>query len=80
MKEYIDKVFYKSSEKMSELPDNSVQVIVTSPPYFNIKDYSKDGHQDSKHSERKCDDMGAYADFDDYIAGLVKIWKECERV
>ena len=42
MKEYIDKVFYKSSEKMSELPDNSVQVIVTSPPYFNIKDYSKD--------------------------------------
>lgn len=80
MKEYIDKVFYKSSEKMLELPDNSVQVIVTSPPYFNIKDYSKDGHQGCKHSERKCDDMGAYVDFDDYIAGLVKIWKECERV
>ena len=37
MNKYIDKVFYKSSEKMSELPDNSVQVIVTSPPYFNIK-------------------------------------------
>ena len=80
MKQYIDQVFFKSSEKMKELPNNSVQVIITSPPYFNIKDYSKDGHQDCKHSARKCDDMGAYADFDDYIKGLVKVWKECERV
>lgn len=80
MKGYIDQVFYKSSEKMSELPDNSVQVIITSPPYFNIKDYSKDGRQICQHSKRKCDDMGAYDDFSDYISGLVKVWKECERV
>ena len=28
-----NKIFYKSSEKMSELPDESVNLIVTSPPY-----------------------------------------------
>ena len=80
MKKYIDKVFYKKYKKMTELPDSSVQVIITSPPYFNIKDYSKDGHQDCKHSERKFGDMGAYTDFNDYISGLTRIWKECERV
>jgi site-specific DNA-methyltransferase (cytosine-N4-specific) len=77
---YIDKVFYKSASNMAELPDNSVQVIITSPPYFNIKDYSKDGHQDDKHSKKKKQDMGAYKSFDDYINGLVLVWKECERV
>ena len=65
---------------MSELPNNSVQVVVTSPPYFNIKDYSKDGHQAHQHSDRKFNDIGAYSNFDDYISNLVKIWKECERV
>ncbi len=80
MKQYIDRVFYKSSEKMSELPDNSVQVIITSPPYFNIKDYSKNGYQDCQHSKRKINDIGAYSNFDDYIYSLVKVWKECERV
>lgn len=77
---FIDTVFYKDSSKMSELPDNSVQVIVTSPPYFNIKDYSKDGHQIDTHSEKKSKDIGGYESFDDYIAGLLPVWKECERV
>lgn len=77
---YTDRVFYKSAADMSELPDNSVQVIITSPPYFNIKDYSKDGHQDGKHSKKQKQDMGAYKSFDDYINGLILVWKECERV
>src|SRR3989338_2167096 len=39
--DYINKVYFKDARKMTELPDNSVQLIVTSPPYFNIKDYQK---------------------------------------
>lgn len=31
--DFINKVFCKSSEKMTELPDNSVHLMVTSPPY-----------------------------------------------
>ncbi|MGN8505333.1 hypothetical protein ACR9MW_07170 [Helicobacter pylori] len=39
----INKVFYHSSTNMNEVPDNSVDLIITSPPYFNIKDYAKNG-------------------------------------
>ena len=31
--ELMDKIFCKSSETMAELPDNSVHLMVTSPPY-----------------------------------------------
>lgn len=41
----INCVYFKSSTKMSEIYDESIDLIVTSPPYFNIKDYSKDGYQ-----------------------------------
>ncbi|EAL3918705.1 site-specific DNA-methyltransferase, partial [Campylobacter upsaliensis] len=43
-------IFYKSSQNMSEVGECSVDLIITSPPYFNIKDYSKDGYQNVKHS------------------------------
>jgi site-specific DNA-methyltransferase (adenine-specific) len=36
---YINKIFCKSSESMDELPDNSVHLMVTSPPYNVGKDY-----------------------------------------
>jgi len=39
--ENINKVFCKSSEQMNELPDNSVHLMVTSPPYNVGKDYDK---------------------------------------
>ncbi|EQL51373.1 hypothetical protein N403_08265 [Helicobacter pylori FD430] len=32
----INKVFYYSSTNMNEVPGNSVDLIITSPPYFNI--------------------------------------------
>lgn len=38
----INKVFCKSSEQMSELPDNSVHLMITSPPYNVGKVYDKD--------------------------------------
>ncbi|MCD5390291.1 site-specific DNA-methyltransferase [candidate division NPL-UPA2 bacterium] len=37
--EFLDRIFCKSSEKMEELPDNSVHLMVTSPPYNVGKDY-----------------------------------------
>ncbi|MBC6413427.1 MAG: site-specific DNA-methyltransferase [Chromatiales bacterium] len=37
-----NKIFHKSSEKMSELPDNSVHLMVTSPPYNVGKEYDND--------------------------------------
>lgn len=39
---FIDKIFCKSSEKMEELPDNSIHLMVTSPPYNVGKEYDRD--------------------------------------
>ncbi|MCK4395998.1 site-specific DNA-methyltransferase [candidate division WOR-3 bacterium] len=37
--EFLDKVFCKSSEIMTELPDNSIHLMVSSPPYNVGKEY-----------------------------------------
>lgn len=38
----LDRIFCKSSEHMGELPDNSVHLMVTSPPYNVGKEYDDD--------------------------------------
>ncbi len=40
--EMLDQIWCKSSGNMSELPDNSVHLMVTSPPYNVGKDYDED--------------------------------------
>ena len=65
---------------MCEIPDGTVDLIITSPPYFNIKDYSKDGKQNKKISSRKRNDIGNIDSFELYIEQLLIVWKECYRV
>ncbi len=77
---FTNRVFYKSSTNMSEVADCSVQLIITSPPYFNVKDYTKNGYQNIKHSESKSNDLGALQDYNSYINGLLEVWQECFRV
>ncbi|MEX0737102.1 MAG: site-specific DNA-methyltransferase [Bacteroidota bacterium] len=40
--EHLDRVFCKSSETMDELPDASVHLMITSPPYNVSKEYDED--------------------------------------
>lgn len=40
--EHRDRIFESSSEEMGELPDHSVHLMVTSPPYNVRKDYDQD--------------------------------------
>ena len=75
----MDKIFYKSAESMAEVPDDAAQLAVTSPPYFNIKDYSQDGHQEIQHSVREESDIGNINDYQTYLDSLLKVWRECER-
>jgi len=79
-KQFLNKVFYKDARKMLEIPNNSVNLIVTSPPYFNIKDYSKDGYQEEKISKKKRGQIGDISNYKKYISEMIKIWEECERV
>ncbi len=39
--DFLDRIFCKSSEKMEELPDNSVHLMITSPPYNVGKEYDR---------------------------------------
>jgi DNA modification methylase len=40
--EFLNQILPKSSESMAEIPDNSVHLMVTSPPYNVGKDYDED--------------------------------------
>lgn len=64
---------------MDEVPDESVDLIVTSPPYFNVKDYSRDGYQKRNHSAKNESQIGDLNDYREFIAELLKVWRECER-
>ena len=65
---------------MDELPDESIHLVVTSPPYFNIKDYAKDGRQQKKHAGKTDNQLGDLRDYSVFLKELLKVWKECERV
>jgi site-specific DNA-methyltransferase (adenine-specific) len=53
---------------MTEVLDESVHLIITSPPYWQLKDYG-DGNQ-----------IGFDDSYEDYINNLNIVWKECHRV
>lgn len=56
------------SRKMEELKDESVHLIITSPPYWQLKDYGN-GSQ-----------IGFNDTYEDYINNLNLVWKECYGV
>ncbi len=78
--EHLDRVFYKSAEAMTELPEGSVHLAVISPPYFNIKDYSLNGWQTAAHSKPQPRDIGGIDGYEEYLSRLLAVWRECERV
>lgn len=53
---------------MEKLKDESVHLIITSPPYWQLKDYGN-GSQ-----------IGFNDSYEDYINNLNLVWKECYRV
>lgn len=73
-------VFFKDSRNMQEVPNNSVHLIITSPPYFNIKDYAKDGYQQHNHSHKHTNQIGDIDDYEHYLTEMLKVWQECERI
>jgi site-specific DNA-methyltransferase (adenine-specific) len=51
--------------------DGSVHLVVTSPPYFNLKPYA---------SAAAGKQLGRIADYEDFLAELDCVWRECKRV
>lgn len=65
---------------MKELPNDSINLVITSPPYFNIKDYSLDGKQKQKRSEKMVGQIGDLPEYEEYLKSLTTVWNECFRV
>ncbi len=53
-------------ELIKHLPDCSIQLVITSPPYFQQRDYGGG--------------MGNETDVNDYIGTLISLFRECVRV
>ena len=53
---------------MEEVEDNRVDLVVTSPPYWHIKDYGVEGQ------------VGYGQSLHEYLKDLYRVWKECYRV
>jgi len=54
---------------LSWIPDESVHLIVTSPPYWTLKKYEDNERQ-----------LGEIADYNRFLNELDKVWRECGRV
>lgn len=51
------------------IDDETVHLVVTSPPYWTLKEYAE--HEDQ---------MGAIENYEQFLDQLDRVWKECERV
>ena len=64
-----DKIYCGDSlQVLQTLPDNCLHCVVTSPPYYGLRDYGADGQ------------IGREATPGEYIARLVAVFHEVKRV
>jgi hypothetical protein len=57
------------AKDLSWIPDESVHLVVTSPPYWTLKKYNDNPDQ-----------MGDVADYETFLDQLDKVWEHCLRV
>jgi len=62
-------IYIGNSNNMSQIPDNSVNLIITSPPYWTLKDYD---------TEEQIG-LGSNS-YEQYLNELNKVWLECVRI
>lgn len=62
------KIYFGDSRDANKIPDKSVQLIITSPPYWQLKDYGT------------LNQIGFNDSYEEYINNLNLVWMECDRV
>ncbi|WP_448521419.1 DNA methyltransferase [Pseudothermotoga sp.] len=62
------KIIIADSRKMPEIADETIGLIVTSPPYWHLKDYGIEGQ------------IGYGQSLHEYLKDLYRVWKESYRV
>jgi DNA modification methylase len=64
----IQRIINGDSRQMNLLADKSVHLIITSPPYWQLKDYGTENQ------------IGFHDSYESYINNLNLVWSECNRV
>lgn len=64
----IHRIVNGDSRQMDLIADESVHLIITSPPYWQLKDYGMDNQ------------IGYHETYEEYINNLNLVWKDCHRV
>jgi modification methylase len=55
---------------LSWIPDASIHLVVTSPPYWTLKEYAPGN----------AGQMGHFEDYEHFLTQLDRVWRECSRV
>ncbi|MYB12371.1 MAG: site-specific DNA-methyltransferase [Rhodospirillaceae bacterium] len=63
-------VWQGDARNLSKISDESIHLVVTSPPYWTLKEYAGGGDKQ----------LGAIADYEKFLDELDKVWEECSRV
>lgn len=61
-------LYLGDARKLEFIPDNSIQLVVTSPPYWTLKDYHDTDGQ-----------LGYVSDYEDFLRQLDLVWEHCLR-
>jgi len=68
LENYINKIICGDArDVLKQIPDNSIDLIITSPPYYKQRDYGGVG-------------IGNENSIDEYIYNLMTVFKECVRI
>ena len=62
------KIIIGDSRNMAEAAEQSAHLVITSPPYWQLKDYGNNGQ------------IGFDDSYEDYINNLNIVWQQCHRV
>jgi modification methylase len=62
-------ILNRDARELTELPDSSVHLVLTSPPYWTLKEYRNSDGQ-----------MGHISDYDEFLDELDRVWTHCLRV
>ena len=62
------RIILGDSRRMAEVASGSVDLVVTSPPYWHLKDYGVPGQ------------IGYGQSLHEYLTDLYRVWQECHRV
>jgi len=63
----LHRIHCADARDMAEIPDGSVHLVVTSPPYWQLKDYGNDGQ------------IGFNDSYEEYVNNLNLVWSESIR-